>query len=144
MKFRNLIDLMDFFKTEMDCVKYLYNRRIKNNIPCHYCGCNDSYLPKNNTRIMVEIFGKSYYIDLDGITEKCGTGSKINEEDGNEVTEINIFKYEVIKMCLDRILSEYDEVDEGLGPFAQNNTTTSFKIAFNTLIKYQILIEDNE
>lgn len=51
MKFRNLIDLMDFFKTEMDCVKYLYNRRIKNNIPCHYCGCNDSYLPKNNTRI---------------------------------------------------------------------------------------------
>jgi hypothetical protein len=51
MKFRNLIDLMDFFKTEMDCVKYLYNRRIKNNITCHYCGCNDSYLPKNNTRI---------------------------------------------------------------------------------------------
>ena len=47
-------------------------------------------------------------------------------------------------MCLDRVLSEFDEVDEGLGPFAQNNTTTSFKIAFNTLTKYQILIEDNE
>jgi hypothetical protein len=93
---------------------------------------------------MVEIFGKSYYIDLDGITEKCRTGSQINEEDGSEVTEVNIFKYEVIKMCLDRVLSEYEEVDEGLGPFAQNNTTTSFKIAFNTLIKNQILIEDNE
>jgi hypothetical protein len=93
---------------------------------------------------MVEIFGKSYYIDLDGITERCRTGNQISEEDGSEVTEVNIFKYEVIKMCLDRILSEYDEVDEGLGPFAQNNTTTSFKIAFNTLIKYQILIEDNE
>lgn len=51
MKFKNLIELMDFFKTEMDCIKYLYNRRIKNNIPCHYCGCNDSYLPKNETRI---------------------------------------------------------------------------------------------
>ncbi len=35
----------------MDCVKYLYNRSIKNNIPCHYCGSNYSYLPKNNTRI---------------------------------------------------------------------------------------------
>ena len=51
MKFKNLIELMDFFKTEMDCIKYLYNRRIKNNIACHYCGCNDSYLPKNETRI---------------------------------------------------------------------------------------------
>ena len=93
---------------------------------------------------MVEIFGKSYYIDLDGITEKCGPGSKINEEDGNEVTEINIFKYEVIKMCLDRVLAEFEQVDEELGEFAQNNTTTSFKIAFNTLIKNQILIEDDE
>ena len=93
---------------------------------------------------MVEIFGKSYYIDLDGITEKCRTGSQINEEDGSEVTEVNIFKYEVIKMCLDRVLSEYEEVDNELGAFAQNNTTTSFKIAFNTLIKNQILIEDDE
>lgn len=93
---------------------------------------------------MVEIFGKSYYIDLDGITEKCRTGSQINEDDGSEVTEVNIFKYEVIKMCLDRVLSEYEEVDNELGAFAQNNTTTSFKIAFNTLIKNQILIEDDE
>jgi transposase-like protein len=35
----------------MDCVKYLHNRRIKNNIPCHYCGCDNSYLPKNDKRI---------------------------------------------------------------------------------------------
>lgn len=47
-------------------------------------------------------------------------------------------------MCLDRVLSEYEEVDNELGAFAQNNTTTSFKIAFNTLIKNQILIEDDE
>ena len=47
-------------------------------------------------------------------------------------------------MCLDRILSEYDEVDETLGAFAQKNTGISFKIAFNTLIKYEILIEDDE
>ncbi len=93
---------------------------------------------------MVEIFGKSYYIDLDGITEKCRTGNSIPDEDGGEVTEVNIFKYEVIKMCLDRILGEIDEVDEGLGKFAQEGTTISFKIAFNTLIKNQILIEDED
>jgi hypothetical protein len=93
---------------------------------------------------MVEIFGKSYYIDLDGITEKCRTGNNITDEDGGEVTEVNIFKYEVIKMCLDRILGEIDEVDEELGKFAQEGTSVSFKIAFNTLIKNQILIEDED
>ena len=77
---------------------------------------------------MVEIFGKSYYIDLDGITDKCRTGNNIKDDDGEDVTEVNIFKYEVIKMCLDRILSEFTDPDEELGAFAQNNTTVSFKI----------------
>ena len=47
-------------------------------------------------------------------------------------------------MCLDRVLAEFEQVDEELGEFAQNNTTTSFKIAFNTLIKNEILKEDDE
>ena len=57
---------------------------------------------------MVEIYGKEYYIDIDGITEKCRTGNQIKDEEGQDVTEVNIFKYEVIKMCLDRILGEFD------------------------------------
>jgi hypothetical protein len=93
---------------------------------------------------MVELFGKNYYIDLDGITTKCGPGKNIVEEDDSESLEINIFKYEIIKMCLDRILSEYEEVDDTLGAFGKNSQSLSFKIAFNTLIKYEILIEDDE
>jgi hypothetical protein len=97
---------------------------------------------------MVEYFGKNYYIDLDGITDKCRTTNTLKsseeetegEDEGS--LEINIFKYEIIKMCLERILGEYEEVDEEMGVFAQKNTSTSFKIAFNTLIKYKILIED--
>jgi hypothetical protein len=45
-------------------------------------------------------------------------------------------------MCLERVLGEIDDVDEEMGMFAKNTTTTSFKIAFNTLIKYKILIEE--
>jgi hypothetical protein len=93
---------------------------------------------------MVEIFGKSYYIDLDGITEKCKTGNTIKDEDENETLEVNIFKYEVIKMCLDRLLNDDEPIDEDMGVFGQNNTTISFKIAFNTLIKNEILKEDDE
>ena len=68
----------------------------------------------------------------------------IKEDDGSESLEVNIFKYEVIKMCLDRVLGEIDEVDEQLGKFAQEGTSVSFKIAFNTLIKNKILIEEEE
>jgi hypothetical protein len=47
-------------------------------------------------------------------------------------------------MCLDRVLNDYDEVDEEMGLFGSNNLNVSFKLAFNTLIKYGILIEDDE
>lgn len=93
---------------------------------------------------MVELFGKTYYIDVDGITDKCRTGNTIKEEDGSESLEINIFKYEIIKMCLERVLGEVDEIDEEMAMFGKNNITISFKIAFNTLIKNNILIEENE
>jgi hypothetical protein len=112
---------------------------------------------------MVEIFGKSYYIDLDGITDKCRveiipikktvkkSGKK--EENENESGDlvvldvgqgINIFKYELIKLCLERILMEDTENDESMGEFSTVSTPISFRIAFNTLIKNQILIEDDE
>jgi actin-like ATPase involved in cell morphogenesis len=51
---------------------------------------------------------------------------------------------EMIKMAIDRILGEIDEVDEEMGVFAQKNTSVSFRLAFNTLIKYGIIIEENE
>jgi hypothetical protein len=47
-------------------------------------------------------------------------------------------------MCLDRVLNEFEPIDEEMGPFAQNDTGMSFKLAFNSLIKNEIIIEDNE
>ena len=114
---------------------------------------------------MVEIFGKNYYIDLDGITERCRIeykpklkpklkGRKRKVDIIDEVEEIddldedpqaiNIFKYELIKMCLERVLSEFNEDDEKMGALGLNSSTVSFKIAYNTLIKNNILIEDDE
>ena len=101
---------------------------------------------------MVEIFGKEYYIDFDAVTDKCRinndkkTKRKVKgQEEVEDVSsiEVNIFKYELIKMCLDRILSEFEEVDNQLGAFAQNDTSVSFNIAFNSLIKNEI-IKENE
>jgi len=93
---------------------------------------------------MVEIFGKFYYLDIESVTSRCRTGNTIKNEDGSESTEINIFMYEIIKMCIERVLNEFDETDEEMGPFAQKDTALSFRLAFNTLIKNNILIEEDE
>ena len=96
---------------------------------------------------MVEIYGKHYYIDLDAVTDRCRIeGIKKyddEEEEGDESAgSLNIFKYEIVKMCLERVLGEYDEQDDDSDIFGVKKASQSFKIAFNTLIKYEILIEE--
>jgi hypothetical protein len=97
---------------------------------------------------MVEIYGKQYYIDLDSVTDRCRIEGikKYNDEedeDGDDSAgSLNIFKYEIIKMCLERILGEYEEEDDDSNLFGAKKASQSFKIAFNTLIKYEILIEE--
>ena len=95
---------------------------------------------------MGEIFGKNYYIDIEKINEKCKTGSVIKNEDGSEILEINLFKYEIIKVCLERVLNEYEDTDNDndLSAFTDRRYPISFNIAFNTLIKNDILIEEDE
>jgi hypothetical protein len=97
---------------------------------------------------MVEIYGKQYYIDLDSVTDRCrieGIKKYDNEEDedgDDSAGSLNIFKYEIIKMCLERVLGEYEEDDNDSDIFGAKKASQSFKIAFNTLIKYEILIEE--
>jgi hypothetical protein len=102
---------------------------------------------------MIEIFGKHYFLDLDAVIEKCKiyetpkvTKSKKSEPqiDDEDKLEINVFKYEIIKMMVDRVLNEIDDMDEEMGIFAQNSSTVSFRLAFNTLLKYEIIIEETE
>jgi hypothetical protein len=53
-----------------------------------------------------------------------------------------VFKFEVLKACLERTFNEYEEIDEKMGAYAEKDLSPSFKIAFNTLLKYDILKED--
>lgn len=52
--------------------------------------------------------------------------------------------YELLKMCIERVLNEYENTDDELGVFGSKETSLSFKLAFNTLIKNNILIEEDE
>ncbi len=93
---------------------------------------------------MHKFHGKDYYIDIDGIVEKCRTGGTISDEDGKDVIEINVFKYELIKMMLDRVLNEFEDEGEDviLSSLKNGSGSLSFNLAFNTLIQYGIINEE--
>lgn len=113
--------------------------------------------------------GSIYYIDLsafdklltiDGLLEPknvvetettiaYGEKNKVLEKavttrESQKNKEINIATYETVRMLLEIILtfSEGEDVDNALGSHrALQASTLSFKIAFNTLLKYGIIKE---
>jgi hypothetical protein len=92
----------------------------------------------------VELYKKNYYVDVDAMIDKCRTGKTIEDEKGDEVMEINVFKYELLKMMLDRVINEIDDMedDDVLSSLKQSPGSLSFNIAFNTLIQYGIINEE--
>ena len=94
--------------------------------------------------------GKHYYIDVDKSIEQCrpvyspkkGKPKKVEEDE--TTLELNIFKFEIFKSCIERILLyEYtDDKDDDIAMFQAKTLPLSFVIAFNTLLKYEILIEE--
>jgi hypothetical protein len=106
---------------------------------------------------MLEILGANYYIDVDMAIKICRPIFTSEEKEsikeiGDDSMpdaplnggEINIFKFEIIKACIERTLGEYESNDDDLPAFAEKGLSPSFKLAFNTLLKYNILKEENE
>lgn len=112
---------------------------------------------------MLSFGGKIFKIDLDRIDELIRvnnpeTSEEIEErvktdKDGNKVTEItrttiprsreiDAARYESIRGFLEVVLIYNEEVDDTLGiDRAFNEAPISFKLAFNTLLDYDIIVE---
>lgn len=99
---------------------------------------------------MLEVLGENYYIDVDAIIEKCrpvyveetkNEGDEISEE---QKLELNVFKFDCYKACLDRVLSEYQEDpdEQDVAAFTNKSTNPSFGIAFNTLLRKEMIKKD--
>lgn len=89
---------------------------------------------------MLKILGEHYYVDLD-VVEKYVDMTEVAsiETTGTTDTKINIIKYELVKLMLDVILTESDEIDEKLGLSAGSDLSLPFKLAFNTLLNKKII-----
>jgi len=89
---------------------------------------------------MLKILGEHYFLDLDEIdnfiqikeTNSLATGT-------TGENHISIVKYETIKLMLEIIMDEHEEIDETLGSKAVSNLSIPFRLAFNTLISKKLL-----
>ena len=89
---------------------------------------------------MLKVLGENYYVDLDKIDEYVQIKSKKPVLSGDtEGATISIIKYETIKLMLEIIMDEPEEIDEQLGAKGTNNLSIPFKIAFNTLLYKNLL-----
>jgi hypothetical protein len=93
---------------------------------------------------MIKVLGENYYIDLDRVEEYLDMSVQSeNENDetmsGESESKINIIKFEMVKMLMDTVLTEHEEIDEKLGLKSSTNTSIPFRIAFNSLLNKKLI-----
>jgi|TARA_R110001592_G_scaffold140268_2_gene361120 hypothetical protein len=97
---------------------------------------------------MLEFLGENYYVDFDKLENHVNIPKDENkkEEESDEKTEdkfqqhISVVKFETIKMMLEVVLTEREEMDDNLGIRNSSKTLSiPFKFAFNTLLRHGII-----
>lgn len=84
---------------------------------------------------MFKIFSDNYYVDIDEIEKYVN----IPSSSGGSEMHINVVKYDAIKMMLEVIMTEDEEIDESLGLKGGTGLTIPFKIAFNSLLNKKLI-----
>lgn len=94
---------------------------------------------------MIKVLGENYYFDLDKIEEYLDMTIKSDEDieddefSGSTDMKINVIKFEMVKMLMDTILTEHEEIDEKLGMKSSNNTSIPFRLSFNSLLNKKLI-----
>jgi hypothetical protein len=92
---------------------------------------------------MFKIFGDEWYLDLNHLDTKLRINAKPTEisnedDDGDDKISINVVSYEVYKFLIEVLLTEKEDIDENMG-MRGSDVPIDFKLAFNTLVKDNIL-----
>jgi hypothetical protein len=91
---------------------------------------------------MIKVLGENYYIDLDKVEEYLDMSVQSENDEtmsADTETKINIIKFEMVKMLMDTVLTEHEEIDEKLGLKSSTNTSIPFRIAFNSLLNKKLI-----
>jgi hypothetical protein len=85
---------------------------------------------------MIKVLGQLYYLDFEKIDSLITIIST-----GDTEPNVSIVKFELVKTMIDVIMSESEDVDDMMGLKGSNSLSIPFKIAYNTLLRYEILKE---
>jgi len=91
---------------------------------------------------MINVLGENYYIDLDKVEEYLDMSSQYEDDEtvsGSTEMKINIVKFEMVKMLMDTILTEHEDIDEKLAMKSSTNTSIPFRLAFNSLLNKKLI-----
>jgi hypothetical protein len=88
---------------------------------------------------MLKVLGEHYYLDLDKIDDYVQIKDTLPTTEVTGTTHISIIKYETVKLMMEIIMDEPEEIDEQLGSKGTNNLSIPFKIAFNSLLYKKLL-----
>ena len=78
-----------------------------------------------------------YFLDLDEIDNYIQVKSEVPSGGGEY--HISVVKYETIKLLLEVIMEENEEVDDVLGSKGSSQLSIPFKLAFNTLMSKKLI-----
>jgi hypothetical protein len=88
---------------------------------------------------MFKIMNEHYFLDLDKIDDYIQYKNPEITSGSTGEYHISVVKYETIKLMLDVIMGENEEVDDVLGSKSANHLSIPFKLAFNTLLSKQLI-----
>ena len=90
---------------------------------------------------MISVFNENYFVDLDEVEKYIDLSDSPSMEPltGNTEMRINIVKFELVKMLLEVVLSENEDIDEKLGLKSSSQTTIPFRLAFNSLLNKKLI-----
>jgi len=86
---------------------------------------------------MLKILGEHYYLDLDKIEEFTNATPSENFTGVSE-NHISVVKYDMVKLLIEILMTENEQIDETLG-MKSNEVTIPFKLAFNSLINKKLI-----
>lgn len=87
---------------------------------------------------MLKVLGENYFVDLDEIEKYLDINEANDDLTGSTETRVNIIKLEMVKMLMEVLLTESNDVDDKLG-LKSKETSIPFKIAFNTLLNKKLI-----
>lgn len=87
---------------------------------------------------MLKVLGENYFVDLDQIEVYLDITEEKIDMSGLSESRINIIKFEMVKMLLEVLLTENNDIDDKLG-MKNRDFSVPFKLAFNTLLNKKLI-----